>query len=204
MKFIQSASGFRKLTKQEINNLTLKEARQIANYSRRLINQRLKIIQEKGYYLAAALLNKTSYKFPFSIEIFQERLNQKENLKYYQDIIKTNQQNLEYLSIPKARENEEGLIQKYTIKKDADYENLVDEIKNLKYNPLEDKLTLKQLKKFFLNSITENTVNSDSELQDFVDEEYSGDWSIAWETETITIDKIKEYEELYDIIKDNL
>ena len=188
MKFIQSASGFRKLTKQEINNLTLKEARQIANYSRRLINQRLKIIQEKGYYLAAALLNKTSYKFPFSIEIFQERLNQKENLKYYQDIIKTNQQNLEYLSIPKARENEEGLIQKYTIKKDADYENLVDEIKNLKYNPLEDKLTLKQLKKFFLNSITENTVNSDSELQDFVDEEYSGDWSIAWETETITID----------------
>lgn len=152
--FVHSSSRFQKLSSRDINNLTYKEARQIANYARSLINKRINYLNSIGLGNANEDLLNSMYDFmKESYKI--EPIPQNEDISFYKKFIKDMKINYEETSSQRAREKLYG---------GPDYIGI--------------KITLKKLKYLYIKNGGSN--NSDSEIQTFVDKELEGDWDIYW------------------------
>lgn len=153
--FVHSSSRFQKLSSRDINNLTYKEARQIANYARTLINKRIDYLRSRGLGDASEDLFNTEYDWKYK-NYRIPTLPQNEDISFYKRFIKEMKINYEETSVKKAVE-----------KIGVDYEIGI-------------KITLEKLK--YLYVLKEEQVSSSSEMQTFVDNEFSGDWDTYWKS----------------------
>ena len=151
--FVHSSSRFQKLSNTDIDNLTYKEARQIANYARTLINKRIDYLRSRGLGDASEDLFNTEYDWKYK-NYRIPTLPQNEDISFYKRFIKEMKINYEETSVQKAVE---------------------------KIGPTPEtsvKITLKKLKYLYIKN--GGRIGSDSEIQNFVDEEFGGDWDIYW------------------------
>ena len=151
--FIHSSSRFQKLSSRDIDNLTYKEARQIANYARTLINKRIDYLRSRGLGDASEDLFHTEYDWKYK-NYRIPTLPQNEDISFYKRFIKEMKINYEETSVQKSVE---------------------------KIGPTPEtsvKITLKKLKYLYIKN--GGRIGSDSEIQNFVDEEFGGDWDIYW------------------------
>ena len=151
--FVHSSSRFKKLSSIDIDNLTYKEARQIANYARTLINKRIDYLRSRGLGDASEDLFSTEYDWKYK-NYRIPTIPQNEDISFYKRFIKEMKINYEETSVQKAVE---------------------------KIGPTPEtsvKITLKKLKYLYIKN--GGRIGSDSEIQNFVDEEFGGDWDIYW------------------------
>ena len=151
--FVHSSSRFQKLSSRDIDNLTYKEARQIANYARTLINKRIDYLRSRGLGDASEDLFNTEYDWKYK-NYRIPTIPQNEDISFYKRFIKEMKINYEETSVKKAVE---------------------------KIGPTPEtsvKITLKKLKYLYIKN--GGRIGSDSEIQNFVDEEFGGDWDIYW------------------------
>lgn len=153
--FVHSSSRFQKLSSRDIDNLTYKEARQIANYARTLINKRIDYLRSRGLGDASEDLFSTEYDWKYK-NYRIPTLPQNEDISFYKRFIKEMKINYEETSVQKA----------------------VDKIKIQGPDYIGIKITLKKLKYLYIKN--GGNIGSDSEIQNFVDEEFGGDWDIYW------------------------
>ena len=153
--FVHSSSRFQKLSSRDIDNLTYKEARQIANYARTLINKRIDYLRSRGLGDASEDLLNTEYDWKYK-NYRIPTLPQNEDISFYKRFIKEMKINYEETSVQKA----------------------VDKIKIPGPDYIGVKITLKKLKYLYIKN--GGNIGSDSEIQNFVDEEFGGDWDIYW------------------------
>ena len=151
--FVHSSSRFQNLSSRDIDNLTYKEARQIANYARTLVNKRIDYLRSRGLGDASEDLFHTEYDWKYK-NYRIPTIPQNEDISFYKRFIKEMKINYEETSVQKAVE-----------KIGVDPEPSV-------------KITLKKLKYLYIKN--GGRIGSDSEIQNFVDEEFSGDWDIYW------------------------
>ena len=151
--FVHSSSRFQKLSNTDINNLTYKEARQIANYARTLINKRIDYLRSRGLGDASEDLFNTEYDWKYK-NYRIPTLPQNEDISFYKRFIKEMKINYEETSVQKAVE-----------KIEVDFE-------------IDIKITLKKLKYLYIQN--GGNIGSDSEIQTFVDEELGGNWDTYW------------------------
>ena len=151
--FIHSSSRFQKLSSRDIDNLTYKEARQIANYARTLINKRIDYLRSRGLGDASEDLFNTEYDWKYK-NYRIPTLPQNEDISFYKRFIKEMKINYEETSVKKAVEKI-GVTTETSVK-----------------------ITLKKLKYLYIKN--GGNIGSDSEIQNFVDEEFGGDWDIYW------------------------
>ena len=151
--FVHSSSRFQKLSSRDIDNLTYKEARQIANYARTLINKRIDYLRSRGLGDASEDLLHTEYDWKYK-NYRIPTIPQNEDISFYKRFIKEMKINYEETSVQKAVE-----------KIGVDPEPYI-------------KITLKKLKYLYIKN--GGNIGSDSEIQNFVDEEFGGDWDIYW------------------------
>ena len=151
--FVHSSSRFQKLSNKDINNLTYKEARQIANYARTLINKRIDYLRSRGLGDASEDLFNTEYDWKYK-NYRIPTLPQNEDILFYKRFIKEMKINYEETSVQKAVEKI-GTTPETSVK-----------------------ITLKKLKYLYIKN--GGRIGSDSEIQNFVDEEFGGDWDIYW------------------------
>ena len=151
--FIHSSSRFQKLSSIDIDNLTYKEARQIANYARTLINKRIDYLRSRGLGDASEDLFNTEYDWKYK-NYRIPTIPQNEDISFYKRFIKEMKINYEETSVQKAVEKI-GVTPEPRVK-----------------------ITLKKLKYLYIKN--GGNIGSDSEIQNFVDEEFGGDWDIYW------------------------
>ena len=151
--FVHSSSRFQKLSNTDINNLTYKEARQIANYARTLINKRIDYLRSRGLGDASEDLFNTEYDWKYK-NYRIPTLPQNEDISFYKRFIKEMKINYEETSVQKA-------VEKIGVEIDI-------------------KITLEKLKYLYVSK--EEQVSSSSEMQTFVDNEFSGDWDTYWKS----------------------
>ena len=151
--FVHSSSRFQKLSSREIDNLTYKEARQIANYARTLINKRIDYLRSRGLGDASEDLFKAEYDWKYK-NYRIPTIPQNEDISFYKRFIKEMKINYEDTSVKKAVEKI-GTTPEISVK-----------------------ITLKKLKYLYIKN--GGNIGSDSEIQNFVDEEFGGDWDIYW------------------------
>ena len=151
--YVHSSSRFQKLSSRDINNLTYKEARQIANYARTLINKRIDYLRSRGLGDASEDLFNTEYDWKYK-NYRIPTIPQNEDISFYKRFIKEMKINYEETSVQKAVE-----------KIGVDPEPYI-------------KITLKKLKYLYIQN--GGKIGSDSEIQTFVDEELGGDWDTYW------------------------
>ena len=151
--FVHSSSRFQKLSSRDINNLTYKEARQIANYARTLINKRIDYLRSRGLGDASEDLFNTEYDWKYK-NYRIPTIPQNEDISFYKRFIKEMKINYEETSVQKAVEKIEPTPETSV------------------------KITLKKLKYLYMKN--DGKIGSDSEIQNFVDEEFGGDWDIYW------------------------
>ena len=149
--FVHSSSRFQKLSSRDIDNLTYKEARQIANYARTLINKRIDYLRSRGLGDASEDLFNTEYDWKYK-NYRIPTLPQNEDISFYKRFIKEMKINYEETSVQKAVEKI-GVTPEPSIK-----------------------ITLKKLKYLYIKN--GGNIGSNSENQNFVDEEFGGDWDI--------------------------
>ena len=149
--FIHSSSRFQKLSSRDIDNLTDKEARQIANYARTLINKRIDYLRSRGLGDASEDLFHTEYDWKYK-NYRIPAIPQNEDISFYKRFIKEMKINYEETSVQKA-------VEKIGVYPDKGI-----------------KITLKKLKYLYIKN--GGRIGSDSEIQNFVDEEFGGDWDI--------------------------
>ena len=154
--FVHSSSRFQKLSNRDINNLTYKEARQIANYARTLINKRIDYLRSKGLGDASEDLFSTEYDWKYK-NYRIPTIPQNEDISFYKRFIKEMKLNYEETSVDAAFKKLERVITEKNIN-----------------------ITLEKLK--YLYVLKEEQVSSSSEMQTFVDNEFSGDWYTYWKT----------------------
>ena len=151
--FVHSSSRFKKLSSRDIDNLTYKEARQIANYARTLINKRIDYLRSRGLGDASEDLFSTEYDWKYK-NYRIPTIPQNEDISFYKRFIKEMKINYEETSVQKAVEKI-GVTPETSVK-----------------------ITLKKLKYLYIKN--GGRFGSDSEIQNFVDEEFGGDWDIYW------------------------
>ena len=151
--FVHSSSRFQKLSSRDIDNLTYKEARQIANYARTLINKRIDYLRNRGLGDASEDLFNTEYDWKYK-NYRIPTLPQNEDILFYKRFIKEMKINYEETSVQKAVEKI-GVTPEPSVK-----------------------ITLKKLKYLYIKN--GGNIGSNSEIQNFVDEEFGGDWDIYW------------------------
>ena len=151
--FVHSSSRFQKLSSRDIDNLTYKEARQIANYARTLINKRIDYLRSRGLGDASEDLFSTEYEWKYKNHRIPT-IPQNEDISFYKRFIKEMKINYEETSVQKAVEKT-GPTPETSVK-----------------------ITLKKLKYLYIKN--GGRIGSDSEIQNFVDEEFGGDWDIYW------------------------
>ena len=151
--FVHSSSRFQKLSSRDIDKLTYKEARQIANYARTLINKRIDYLRSRGLGDASEDLFKAEYDWKYK-NYRIPTIPQNEDISFYKRFIKEMKINYEETSVQKAVEKI-GPTQETSVK-----------------------ITLKKLKYLYIRN--GGRIGSDSEIQNFVDEEFGGDWDIYW------------------------
>ena len=151
--FVHSSSRFQKLSSREIDNLTYKEARQIANYARTLINKRIDYLRSRGLGDASEDLFKAEYDWKYK-NYRIPTIPQNEDISFYKRFIKEMKINYEDTSVKKAVEKI-GTTPEISVK-----------------------ITLKKLKYLYIKN--GGNIGSDSEIQNFVDEEFGGDWDRYW------------------------
>ena len=151
--FIHSSSRFQKLSSRDIDNLTYKEARQIANYARTLINKRIDYLRSRGLGDANEDLFHTEYDWKYK-NYRIPTIPQNEDISFYKRFIKEMKINYEETSVQKA-------VEKIGVETEPSV-----------------KITLKKLKYLYIKN--GGNIGSDSEIQNFVDEEFGGDWDIYW------------------------
>lgn len=180
--FVHSSSRFQKLSSRDIDNLTYKEARQIANYARSLISKRINYLNKKGLGFVNSDLFFAERKLARNEQYDIYSIPQNESISFYKDFIKKMKINYKETSV------DASLEKWYRITKD---ENI--------------NITLEKLK--YLYVLKEEQVSSSSEMQTFVDNEFSGDWDTYWKSyipyeniENILV-KNTEYPKLQKIIK---
>ena len=154
--FVHSSSRFQKLSNRDINNLTYKEARQIANYARTLINKRIDYLRSKGLGDASEDLFSTEYDWKYK-NYRIPTIPQNEDISFYKRFIKEMKLNYEETSVDAAFKKLERVITEKNIN-----------------------ITLEKLK--YLYVLKEEQVSSSSEMQTFVDNEFSGDWDTYWKS----------------------
>ena len=151
--FVHSSSRFQKLSSRDIDKLTYKEARKIANYARRLINKRIDYLRSRGLGDASEDLFSTEYDWKYK-NYRIPTIPQNEDISFYKRFIKEMKINYEETSVQKAVEKI-GTTPEISVK-----------------------ITLKKLKYLYIKN--GGNIGSDSEIQNFVDEEFGGDWDIYW------------------------
>ena len=151
--FVHSSSRFQKLSSRDIDNLTYKEARQIANYARTLINKRIDYLRSRGLGDASEDLFNTEYDWKYK-NYRIPTIQQNEDISFYKRFIKEMKINYEETSVQKA-------VEKIVVTQETSV-----------------KITLKKLKYLYIKN--GGNIGSDSEIQNFVDEEFGGDWDIYW------------------------
>ena len=100
--FVHSSSRFQKLSNTDIDNLTYKEARQIANYARSLINKRINYLNSIGLGDANEDLLYSMYDFMREKYII-EPIPQNEDISFYKNFIKEMKINYKETSADEAR-----------------------------------------------------------------------------------------------------
>ena len=101
--FVHSSSRFQKLSSRDIDNLTYKEARQIANYARTLINKRIDYLRSRGLGDASEDLFNTEYDWKYK-NYRIPAIPQNEDISFYKRFIKEMKINYEETSVQKAVE----------------------------------------------------------------------------------------------------
>lgn len=178
--FVHSSSRFQKLSSRDIDNLTYKEARQIANYARTLINKRIEYLNSIG--LGEANEDLLNSMYDFMKESYKiEPIPQNEDISFYKRFIKEMKINYEETSAQRAREKINDFI---------DYIGI--------------KITLKKLKYLYIKN--GGNIGSDSEIQNFVDNEFGGDWDIYWNSfiPDENINNLLDNENIYKTIVNSL
>ena len=155
--FIHSSSRFQKLTNTEINNLSYKEAKQIANYARTLISKRINYLNNKGFGFLNSDLFFSERKTAKDEQYDIYPIPQNESISFYKDFIKKMKFNYKDTSVDAAFKKLERVITEKNIN-----------------------ITLEKLK--YLYVLKEEQVSSSSEMQTFVDNEFSGDWDTYWKS----------------------
>ena len=177
--FIHSSSRFQKLSSRDIDNLTYKEARQIANYARTLINKRIDYLRSRGLGDASENLFNTEYDWKYK-NYRIPTIPQNEDISFYKRFIKEMKINYEETSVQKAVEKI-GVTPETSVK-----------------------ITLKKLKYLYIKN--GGNIGSDSEIQNFVDEEFGGDWDIYWNSfiPEENINNLLDNENIYKTIVNSL
>ena len=155
--FVHSSSRFQKLSNTDIDNLTYKEARQIANYARNLISKRINYLNKKGFGFLNSDLFFTERKTARDEQYDIYPIPQNESISFYKDFIKKMKFNYKDTSVDAAFKKLERVITEKNIN-----------------------ITLEKLK--YLYVLKEEQVSSSSEMQTFVDNEFSGDWDTYWKS----------------------
>ena len=177
--FIHSSSRFQKLSSRDIDNLTYKEARQIANYARTLINKRIDYLRSRGLGDASENLFNTEYDWKYK-NYRIPTIPQNEDISFYKRSIKEMKITYEETSVQKAVEKI-GVTPETSVK-----------------------ITLKKLKYLYIKN--GGNIGSDSEIQNFVDEEFGGDWDIYWNSfiPEENINNLLDNENIYKTIVNSL